>query len=106
SKRLPNGEIRDYGYITMNDFQARSNIWKIGQDTTNKHPAPFPEKLAEDHILSWSNENDTVLDTFAGSGTTGVACQNLNRNFILIEQEPEYIEIINKRLTPASQDKE
>jgi site-specific DNA-methyltransferase (adenine-specific) len=62
------------------------------------HPAPFPEKLVSDHIISWSNEGDIILDPFAGSGTTGVACKNLNRNYILIEKEPEYIEIIKKRL--------
>jgi len=82
----------------MNDFQARSNIWKIGQDTTNKHPAPFPEKLAEDHILSWSNEGDTILDPMAGSGTTLKMAKKNNRNYIGIEISPEYIDIINKRL--------
>ena len=45
-----------------------------------------------------TNEGDLVLDNCAGSGTTGVACKNLNRNYILIEKEPEYIDIINKRL--------
>ena len=45
-----------------------------------------------------TDEGDLVLDNCAGSGTTGVACKNLNRNYILIEKEPEYVEIINKRL--------
>lgn len=98
SKRLPSGEIRDYGYITMNDFQARSNIWKIGQDTTNKHPAPFPEKLAHDHIISWSNKGDIVLDPFMGSGTTGLACKKLGRNFIGIELDKEYCKIAEARI--------
>ena len=98
SKRLPNGEIRDYGYITMNDFQARSNIWKIGQDTTNKHPASFPEKLAEDHILSWSNEGDIILDPMAGSFTTCKMAKINKRNFIGIEISEEYCEIGRKRI--------
>ncbi len=58
----------------------------------------FPEKLAEDHILSWSNKGDLVLDPFAGSGTTGLACQNTDRDYILIEKEPEYIKIAEARL--------
>ena len=44
------------------------------------------------------SKGNIILDPFAGSGTTGVACKNLNRNYILIEKEPEYIDIINKRL--------
>lgn len=58
----------------------------------------FPIKLPETCILLSTKEGDTVLDLFAGSGTTGVACKNTNRNFILIEKEPEYIDIIKKRL--------
>lgn len=64
-----------------------------------KHPAKFPEQLANDHILSWSNEGDTVLDPMAGSGTTLKMAKKNNRNYIGIEISPEYIEIINKRLT-------
>jgi DNA modification methylase len=63
------------------------------------HPAVFPEKLAEDHILSWSNEWDTILDPFAGSGTTLKMAKKNNRNYIGIEISSEYIDIINKRLT-------
>ena len=75
----------------------QSNIWGINS-AKNSFPAPFPEDLAKNCILATTNEGDTILDPFAGSGTTGVAAQNLNRNYILIEQEPEYVEVINKRL--------
>ena len=75
-----------------------TNIWKFNPDKYNSHPAPFPEQLAEDHILSWSNEGDTVLDPMAGSGTTLKMAKKNNRNYIGIEISPEYIEIINKRL--------
>jgi DNA modification methylase len=80
------------------------NIWKyvVGGGSSVEygtgHPAAFPEQLATDHILSWSNEGDTVLDPFAGSGTTGVACLNTGRKFILIEKDVKYCEIIRKRI--------
>ncbi len=77
-----------------------SDIWRIGRAKSLKeHGACFPVELPENVIKNFSNENDIILDPFAGSGTTGVACKNLNRNYILIEKEPEYIDIINKRLT-------
>lgn len=90
------------------DKKIKGNVWiyKTGGGHSSKdsiafeHPAIFPEKLAIDHIKSWSNEGDIILDPFAGSGTTGVACQNLRRNYILIEKEPKYYEIILKRLSP------
>jgi len=62
------------------------------------HPTQKPVALFEYLIKTYTNEEDLVLDNCAGSGTTGVACKNLNRNYILIEKEPEYIDIINKRL--------
>jgi site-specific DNA-methyltransferase (adenine-specific) len=65
---------------------------------TGNHTAPFPEKLAEDHILSWSNEGDTVYDPFMGSGTTAKMAKLLNRNYIGSEISSEYCEIIKKRL--------
>ena len=90
-----------------NEYRRLFNVWRyavgLGGTTNDKiafqHPAIFPEKLAEDHILSWSNEGDTVLDPFAGSGTVGKVAQQLNRNCILIEKEKEYIDVINKRLS-------
>jgi site-specific DNA-methyltransferase (adenine-specific) len=60
------------------------------------HPFEKPVKLIE--YLIERSKAKIILDPFAGSGTTGVACKNLNRNYILIEKEPEYIDIINKRL--------
>ncbi len=76
------------------------NVWDypVGGHKDIGHPAIFPEKLAEDHILSWSNEGDTVLDPFAGSGTVGKMAKQLNRNYILMEKEQEYVDIINARL--------
>jgi site-specific DNA-methyltransferase (adenine-specific) len=70
------------------------------------HPTQKPVALFEYLIRTYTNEGYLVLDNCAGSGTTGVACKNLNRNYILIEKEPEYIDIINKRLTQDTNPKE
>ena len=85
--------------VIVNEYGQRFNIWEQSpQRQTGGHPAPFPEKLAEDHILSWSNEGYIVLDPMAGSGTTLKMAKKNNRNYIGIEIAPEYIEIINKRI--------
>ena len=65
-----------------------------GQFHQNQKPVNLIERIIEKS----SNEKDLILDCFAGSGTTGVACQNLNRDCILIEQEPEYCDIIRERM--------
>ena len=65
------------------------------------HPAQFPIQLAKDHIISWSNEGDIVLDTFMGSGTTGVACLETNRRFIGIELDEQYFGIAKERIYEA-----
>ena len=106
SVRTKSGEIIQANKIECKEYGTRFNIWEInngaGFSTKDKiayqHPAIFPEKLAEDHILSWSNEGDTILDPFAGSGTTLKMAKKNNRNYIGIEIAPEYIEIIKKRL--------
>ena len=67
------------------------------------HSTQKPVALFEYLIKTYTNEGDIVLDNVAGSGTTGVACKNTNRNYILIEKEPEYIDIINKRLNSLTQ---
>jgi site-specific DNA-methyltransferase (adenine-specific) len=86
------------GKITQ-DFGQRYNIWEIcPKQGNNIHPAPFPEQLAYDHITSWSNEGDTVLDCFLGSGTTGKMAKQLNRNFIGIEISQEYLDVAKERI--------
>lgn len=78
------------------------NLWwyatgRVGDDR-GLHPAPFPEPLARDHILSWSNPGDVVLDPFSGSGTTAKMARETGRHYIGIEVNPEYVEISRKRL--------
>ena len=88
------------------DLSPRNNIWKyvVGggfatkDKLAHKHPAIFPEKLAEDHIITWSNEGDVVMDIFAGSGTTLKLAKLNNRKFIGFEISNEYCGIIEKRL--------
>lgn len=85
---------------TIAEYGQRLNIWKINAQRQRGecHPAPFPEQLANDHILSWSNEGDTILDPMAGSGTTLKMAKKNNRNYIGIEISEEYIKIIDERL--------
>lgn len=82
-----------------NDSKIRNNIfyYSVGGGKSG-HPAVFPYQLAEDHILSWSNEGDIILDPFMGSGTTGVAALNNNRKFIGIEINEEYFNSCTNRL--------
>lgn len=83
------------------DFGQRYNIWEVSpqrQQGDGKHPAPFPEALARDHILSWSNEGDTVFDPFLGSGTTGKMALAHGRKFIGIERDPSYFAIASGRI--------
>lgn len=77
------------------DFSPRTNIWKytVGFNGRKGHPAQFPDKLAEDHILSWSNEGDIVFDPFLGSGTTAIAAIRTGRKFLGSEIDPEYFKM-------------
>ncbi len=87
--------------MTINKYSQRYNIWNINpqrQRGKYTHPAVFPEQLAEDHILSWSNVGDIVLDPFMGSGTTAKMAKLNNRNFIGFEISQEYCDIANKRI--------
>ena len=85
-------------FIERKPFGKRTNVWRIQPQQRTEHPAPFPEALARDHIISWSNPGDVVLDPFLGSGTTGVACKNTNRKFIGIELDDHYFEIGKNRI--------
>ena len=89
--------------------KLRGNVWwfAVGNNgsTTDKaafaHPAIFPEALARDHILSWSNPGDVVLDPFLGSGTTAKMALLHGRKFVGIERDPTYMAIAEKRLALA-----
>lgn len=81
--------------------RIKDAIWYIVQRQGVGHPATFPEALARDHILSWSNPGDTVLDPFLGSGTTGKMATQLGRRFIGIELDPEYFAIAKARINGA-----
>ncbi len=103
--KLPDG-INKKKRGELKKEKTRTNIWSyavgLGGTTRDKiafqHPAVFPEKLAEDHILSWSKPGDLVLDPMCGSGTTGKMALLHGRNFIGIDISREYIEIARQRL--------
>ena len=96
----------DKRFPTDRKTKHRENIWDYsvggGQKTKDKiahqHPAIFPEKLAEDHILSWTNPNDLVFDPMCGSGTTGKMALLNNRQFIGVDISAEYIAIAKERI--------
>lgn len=90
------------GDYNVSDYGIRPNVWKYhagmnGCDVTD-HPAPFPEALARDHILSWSNPGDVVLDPMCGSGTTGKMAILTGRQFIGIDISAEYVELARQRI--------
>ena len=88
------------------EYGLRMNVWQYqnayGHGTRDRiayeHPSTFPEKMVKDHILSWSDEQDLVLDPFMGSGTTAKMALLNKRKFVGIEKEKKYIDITNKRL--------
>lgn len=94
-ERQKNGTLKSKAAnnVTIKDVGRRFNIWKVSSvkdRETDWHPARFPIQLASDHIRTWSNEGDTVLDPFLGSGTTRIAAYDLNRDFIGYEIDKEY----------------
>ena len=78
-----------------------AEVWNITATPNPLHPAPFPEELVKRCILATTQNSDIVLDPFMGSGTTGVACQQLGRNFIGYEISPDYFKIAEKRIKEA-----
>lgn len=88
---------------TVAEFGQRHNVWRINEEKAlNKlHPAVFPETLARDHILSWSNAGDVVFDPFLGSGTTGKMAMINGRKFIGIERDTNYFAIACRRIEEA-----
>lgn len=99
--------------VTVQYSKIKNNIfrYKVGLNNSSndpfvfQHPATFPERLAEDHIRSWSNEGDTVLDPFSGSGTTAKMAKINQRNYIGIDISQEYCAIAEKRLEKVNNHK-
>ncbi|MDD3694214.1 MAG: site-specific DNA-methyltransferase [Candidatus Pacebacteria bacterium] len=106
TKRLKDGTLIKQKRKGYSQYGRRTNVWEylIGRghsasdNIAYEHPAIFPEKLAEDHIISWSNKGDIVYDPFMGSGTTAKMAIINKRKYIGSELFSEYIEIINKRI--------
>ena len=94
---------RTHKTFNVNKEKVKSNIWNIAvaQNKTS-HPAVYPLQIALDHIRSWTNEGDIVLDPFMGSGTTGLAALELNRKFVGIELNNEYFELSKQRILEKS----
>jgi len=81
------------------DFSPRNNIWRYVTSFNGvKHPAPFPEQLALDHVLTWSVQGDVVYDPFMGSGTTAKAAVMTDRRWVGSEISQEYADIALERL--------
>ena len=95
----------DRGYSSKDTTRLKRNVWKFfasggsSDKIASNHPAIFPEQLANDHIISWSNENDIVYDPFAGSGTTAKMSIANNRNWIASEISEEYCLIAKDRIS-------
>lgn len=81
--------------------KSKSNVLEYAKDNDGYHPTQKPVKMLEDLIQTYSNEGNTVLDFTMGSGSTGVACINTNRNFIGIELDKGYFDIAEKRINEA-----
>ena len=107
TRRQKDGSLESQEIKSSEDnFKIRSNIWEYhngygfgtSDDIAVLHPGRFPDKLAEDHVISWSNVGDLVFDPMVGSGTTGVAALKLDRKFIGTDISEEYCQISRKRL--------
>lgn len=104
--RQKDGTTKEMKYEKGKKDRVRDNVWLLntGYMRTTKdkfayeHPAMFPEQLAQDHILTWSNEGDIVFDPMCGAGTTLKMAHLNNRNFIGIDTSIEYVELSQKRL--------
>jgi len=112
TERKPDGTLKPHTAVknktnrTVKKFGVRTNVWlySVGKWKTTKdeyaykHPAMFPEQLAEDHILTWSNPGDIVFDPFLGSGTTAKMAVLNDRKYIGFEISKEYFDIASQRL--------
>jgi len=106
TKRLQNGDLLKLKRGGYGEYGRRTNIWEYrigkGHSTSDNiafgHPAIFPEKLARDHIISWSNKGDLIYDPMMGSGTVAKMCIQTGRDFIGSEINKDYCDIAEKRI--------
>jgi len=104
TERQNNGITKNLSTIQkskqVKEYGVRLNVWEIPPNKNNETgpPAVFPEQLVADHIQSWSNEDDIILDPFMGSGTTALACINTGRGYIGFEIDKEYYKIATERI--------
>ena len=98
NRKLRSGKERN----NIHPKRIKGNIWKMNNSSQAGerygHPAPFPEELARDHILSWSNKGDLVFDPFCGSGTTPKVAKELGRNYLGFEISKEYTKLAKNRV--------
>ncbi len=86
----------------FNEKKGKGNCWEISFKQRINHPTPKPLELIKDIISNSSKEGQIVLDCFIGSGTTAIACKQLNRNFIGTEKEQKYVDLANRRLQQSN----
>lgn len=106
------GELKTYGKNAskkIHEYSRKRNIWKYhagafsGDDQIKyNHPATFPNQLAHDHIVSWSNAGDLVFDPMIGSGTTAKMARQLDRNYLGFDISEEYVKLAKERLLQYS----
>jgi len=108
TKRMKDGSLKKVSRGGYGEFGRRTNVWEYGignnqstKDNVKSHPAIFPEKLASDHIVSWSKENQIVYDPFCGSGTTPKMAIKNNRQYIGSETSEEYTILSRQRINDA-----
>ena len=107
SKRKGHGGVDIRRQQEVPEFRTRDNVWTYdpgfnkchpGYPQAHDHPATFPYALAVDHITTWTNPGDLVLDPMAGSGTVSRAAKDLERNSIAIEIHEPYVDLIRRRM--------
>jgi site-specific DNA-methyltransferase (adenine-specific) len=98
--RKPTADMEARSHISTDDYaQWFTPIWTVGGASTREHPAPYPKEIANRLIRMFSFAGDTVLDPFAGTGTTNLCAMELDRSSIGVEVEPTYVDLIEKRLS-------
>ena len=100
-RRRTDGTLKEEHIVCTNEYSRRNNWWRLvpqRSEGSEFHPAVFPEKLVRDHIYTWSQRDDVVLDPFMGSGTTAIACIKERRHFIGFELSKEYFDKAVRRI--------